>query len=92
MGIWGTNFVFMRWAVDLVPPVTFATLRFATISLTLLLFVPRPAVPIQLLLGYGLFSFFAQFALLFGAIAEGTTTIEGLLPAEDPLSTAACLR
>ena len=31
-------------------------------------------------------------ALLFGAIAEGTTTIEGLLPAEDPLSTAACLR
>ena len=31
-------------------------------------------------------------ALLFGAIAEGTTHIEGLLPAEDPLSTAACLR
>ena len=31
-------------------------------------------------------------SLLFGAIAEGTTTIQGLLPAEDPLSTAACLR
>ena len=31
-------------------------------------------------------------ALLFGAIAEGTTSIEGLLPAEDPISTAACLR
>ena len=31
-------------------------------------------------------------ALLFGAIAEGTTRITGLLPAEDPLSTAACLR
>ena len=31
-------------------------------------------------------------ALLFGAIAEGTTTIEGLLPAEDPLSTASCLK
>ena len=31
-------------------------------------------------------------ALLFGAIAEGTTRISGLLPAEDPLSTAACLR
>jgi 3-phosphoshikimate 1-carboxyvinyltransferase len=31
-------------------------------------------------------------ALLFGAIAEGTTEIEGLLPAEDPLSTATCLR
>ncbi len=31
-------------------------------------------------------------ALLFGAIAEGTTLIEGLLPAEDPISTANCLR
>ena len=31
-------------------------------------------------------------ALLFGAIAEGTPRITGLLPAEDPLSTAACLR
>ena len=31
-------------------------------------------------------------SLLFGAIAEGITTIEGLLPAEDPISTATCLR
>ena len=31
-------------------------------------------------------------ALLFGAIAEGITTIEGILPAEDPSSTAICLR
>lgn len=31
-------------------------------------------------------------ALLFGAIATGETRIDGLLPAEDPLSTAACLR
>ena len=31
-------------------------------------------------------------ALLFGAIAKGKTLIEGLLPAEDPLSTAECLR
>ena len=31
-------------------------------------------------------------ALLFGAIASGETRIDGLLPAEDPLSTAACLR
>ncbi|KGG12309.1 MULTISPECIES: 3-phosphoshikimate 1-carboxyvinyltransferase [Prochlorococcus] len=31
-------------------------------------------------------------ALLFGAIAEGETTIDGILPAEDPVSTANCLR
>ena len=31
-------------------------------------------------------------ALLFGAIAKGKTIINGLLPAEDPISTAECLR
>ncbi len=31
-------------------------------------------------------------ALLFGSIAEGLTTIEGILPSEDPISTADCLR
>ena len=31
-------------------------------------------------------------ALLFGAIAEGTTSIHGMLAAEDPCSTADCLR
>ncbi len=31
-------------------------------------------------------------SLLFGAIAEGETTIEGLLPAEDPISTSKCLK
>ena len=31
-------------------------------------------------------------ALLFGAISEGITKIEGILPAEDPISTSQCLR
>ena len=31
-------------------------------------------------------------ALMLGAIAEGETTIEGLLLGEDPRSTAACFR
>ncbi len=31
-------------------------------------------------------------ALLFGALAEGKTLINGLLPAEDPISTANCLK
>ncbi len=31
-------------------------------------------------------------ALLFGAISEGLTKVEGILPAEDPISTANCLR
>ncbi len=31
-------------------------------------------------------------ALIFGAIADGETIIQGILPAEDPISTAKCLR
>ena len=31
-------------------------------------------------------------ALLFGAISEGITSIDGILPAEDPISTSKCLR
>ncbi len=31
-------------------------------------------------------------ALLFGAISEGITSVEGILPAEDPISTSNCLR
>ncbi len=31
-------------------------------------------------------------SLLLGAIAEGETTIQGLLPAEDPINTAKCLK
>ncbi len=31
-------------------------------------------------------------ALMLGALAQGETSIEGLLPGEDPCSTAACLR
>jgi 3-phosphoshikimate 1-carboxyvinyltransferase len=62
--------------------------------------VAAPAAPLALPGGGSLRGFvrvpgdksISHRALLFGAIAEGETRIEGLLPAEDPLSTAACLR
>lgn len=62
--------------------------------------VAAPAVPLALPAGGSLRGTvrvpgdksISHRALLFGAIAEGETRIEGLLPADDPLSTAACLR
>jgi len=52
MAVWGLNFIAMRWALDDVAPLTFAALRFSVVLLPLIFFVPRPKVPLRLLLGY----------------------------------------
>jgi O-acetylserine/cysteine efflux transporter len=71
MVIWGVNFVFMRWAVDLVSPTVFTCLRFFAAALPLIFFLPRPKVPLGMLIGYGATGFTLQFALLFTAIQIG---------------------
>jgi len=42
--LWGFNFVVIDWGMGAVPPLLFAAVRFAVVSLPVL-FVPRPAVP-----------------------------------------------
>jgi O-acetylserine/cysteine efflux transporter len=67
VAVWGTNFVVIKIGLGDMPPLLFATLRFALSSLPLLLFVRRPAVAWRYLIGYGLFMGL-QFALLFLAM------------------------
>lgn len=67
VAVWGTNFVVIKVGLGEMPPLLFATLRFALSSLPLLLFVRRPAVAWRHLIGYGLFMGL-QFALLFLAM------------------------
>jgi len=43
VAIWGSNFVVIRIALDELPPLLFAALRFALALLPAVLFVPRPA-------------------------------------------------
>lgn len=71
MAIWGTNFVTMRWVLDEVTPLTFASLRFFLVSLPLIFFIPRPAIPLRLLIGYGLTAFSMQFGFIFLAVWLG---------------------
>ncbi len=71
MGFWGTNFVVQFWAVHLVPPTLFATLRFAAVALPLVFFLPKPSVTWRLLIGYAATSFTIQFTLLFLALSWG---------------------
>ena len=44
VAVWGTNFVVIRIGLDALPPLTFATLRFAFAFLPAAFLIPRPAV------------------------------------------------
>lgn len=71
--IWGINFVVIKWGLHDFPPLLFTALRFLLTAFPLLFFVPRPTVPLSLLLIYSLGTFVAQFALLFPAMAIGAS-------------------
>ncbi|WP_188990509.1 EamA family transporter [Saccharopolyspora thermophila] len=71
--LWGANFIALDFGLGHFPPFFFAGLRFAVL-LPLLFFVPRPQVPWQWLIGYGLFFGSLQFAFLFVAMHIGMPT------------------
>lgn len=68
MAVWGTNFVVIKIALEHLPPLTLATLRFAFAFLPLALFVKRPDVAWSNLAAYGLLIGAGQFGLLFTAM------------------------
>ena len=71
MAVWGTNFVIMRSGLDHLPPMLFATLRFALVVVPAIFFLKRPAVPWGRLAAYGLAIGVGQFGLLFVALNVG---------------------
>lgn len=77
--VWGTNFVVIRVALDALPPLTFATLRYVLALLPAALFIKRPAVPWRMLAAYGVAIGFGQFGLLFiamdGLISPGLASL-----------------
>ena len=79
VAVWGTNFVVIRVALEELPPLTFATLRYIFALLPAALFVRRPAVPWRTLAGYGVAIGFGQFGLLFiamdGLISPGLASL-----------------
>ncbi|MEV6772530.1 EamA family transporter [Nocardia sp. NPDC051030] len=72
--LWGLNFLAIRVGLDHFPPFFFAGLRFAVIAIPVLIFVPRPQVPVRWLLLYGVGFGILQFAFLFTAMREGMPT------------------
>lgn len=73
VAVWGTNFVVIRWALDALPPLAMAVLRFALAFAPAALFIARPPVPWLQLAAYGVLIGAGQFGLLFVAIRSDIT-------------------
>ena len=73
MAVWGTNFVVIKLALEHLPPLTLAALRFSLAFLPLALFIKRPAVPLKNLASYGVLIGAGQFGLLFTAMRADIT-------------------
>lgn len=71
--VWGSNFVVIKFALEDLPPLTLALLRFALAFFPLALFVPRPAAPWRNLAAYGVLIGAGQFGLLFTAMRADIT-------------------
>ncbi len=71
--IWGTNFVVMKVAIAVLPPLCLATLRFLCVLLPAVLLLPRPPVPWRHLAGYGLLIGAGQFGVLYVAMMRDIT-------------------
>jgi O-acetylserine/cysteine efflux transporter len=73
MAVWGSNFVVVKHALAVLPPLTLATLRFVAVLLPLIFIVKRPAVSWANLAAYGFLIGAGQFGALFVALRADVT-------------------
>ena len=70
VAVWGTNFVVIRVALDHLPPLILAALRFSFAFLPAAFFIKRPDVPWRNLAAYGVLIGLGQFGMLFLAMTH----------------------
>lgn len=73
MAVWGTNFVVIAFALEHLPPLLLAALRFTLVFVPMALLVKRPNVPLSNLAAYGILIGAGQFGLLFLAMKNDIT-------------------
>ncbi|WP_151526845.1 EamA family transporter [Serinicoccus kebangsaanensis] len=69
--VWGLNFLAIHASLEHFPPLFLVALRFAVLAVPAVLLVPRPAVPLRWLIGYGLGFGTLQFFGLYLGMAAG---------------------
>lgn len=69
--VWGFNFVVIEWGMRGVPPLLFASIRFAVVLVPAVFVVPRPQAPWRTVLAVGTFMSLGQFGLLYSAMHAG---------------------
>jgi O-acetylserine/cysteine efflux transporter len=70
VAVWGTNFVVIRFALQSLPPLGLAAVRFLLAAVPAVFFVPRPAASWTSLAAYGVLIGAGQFGLLFLAMSQ----------------------
>lgn len=73
MAVWGTNFVVIAFALEHLPPLLLAALRFTLVFLPLALFIKPPKIAWTNLAAYGVLIGAGQFGLLFLAMKSDIT-------------------
>ena len=68
VAVWGTNFTVIRIALDDLPALTLAALRFSFAFVPACFFIRRPAVPLRELAAYGVLIGAGQFGVLYLAM------------------------
>ncbi|GAA1402858.1 EamA family transporter [Pseudonocardia kongjuensis] len=69
--LWGANFIAIHVGLEHFPPVFLAGLRMLVLAVPAVLLIPRPAVPLRWLIGYGLGFGTLQFLFLFLGMYAG---------------------
>lgn len=71
--IWGINFLFVKFSLEVIPPLSLCALRFIMASLPAIFFIKPPDMPFKTVALYGLVMFALQFSLLFLGMHAGMT-------------------
>ena len=79
VAVWGSNFVVIKVALDHLPPLLFASLRFFFVAFPAVFFFKRPNVAWSRLATYGILIGLGQFGILYiamnGQIAPGLASL-----------------
>ena len=71
--VWGCNFIFLRVAIEEIPPLALCAIRFFLSGVPLIFFVKRPTVHFGWLSLYSFLTFALQFSFLFLGMKSGVS-------------------